>query len=749
MDRNDFILKVVSEELSQSAGGNDNDFIDSNRKQALAYYLGQQMGNEVEGRSTVVSTDVADAIEWIMPEIMEQITKNNEVVAFDPTGPQDELQADLESKFVYDIMMKHNPGFNTLHQVIKDSLMQKNGFTKTYFEKDLKVDVKRFTGITEDEVAVILDDDRVELMEETGNIDHVLYAELKEQHKAQMEQYSQMARQAVNNPQLAMQMPPAPPEPEAPIVYDIKVKVEHHTPMIRIDPIPPEEFRINRQHNTPDPSEARFTAHVVLKSATDLIKSGVDKKIIDELPKGDSDMDRDRDYRFHMQNETVYPSRDVSIDSSMHLYEVAECYMHIDIDDDGIAEFCKITVAGGDNPTTVLEVEEMDIEHHPFRSYLSIMMSHKFFGISIFDRLKQLQEQKTSLWRNIFDNLYLQNNQKMAIVEGQVNLDDMLVSRPGGIVRQLSPGAVEPIVTPSIGQDAYQMMEYLDQVRAGRVGVNPEGPLNIQDLGDRVGSEGVAQLMTAREAVVGLIIKVIAETGLRPQMYLIRNLAVAHLDTVHNFKHRDVWRAVRPSNWQRRSSTTANIGTGSGNNQAQLIAMEKVIAGQMQVLANPMQTLVDPSNLFNAWRKYCNLAGLKNPEAYFTDPESPKGKKVAEATAKMKEEADRKEEEMRVATLDMQAKISNAELGRSKAEQDNVILDAKLDAITIELDQQKAIAEQYKQGEEIRIDKGELAFKHKELEVERTLKLEEIASRERIAAAQAKAKANQPKSSES
>ena len=102
------LLQIVGTELNQCAGGNDNDFIDSNRKDALAYYLGQADGKEVEGRSSVVSTDVADAIEWIMPQIMEQLTKNNEVVSFDPTGPGDEDQAELETNVVYDIFMKDN-----------------------------------------------------------------------------------------------------------------------------------------------------------------------------------------------------------------------------------------------------------------------------------------------------------------------------------------------------------------------------------------------------------------------------------------------------------------------------------------------------------------------------------------------------------------------------------------------------------------------------------------------------------------
>jgi hypothetical protein len=203
---------------------------------------------------------------------------------------------------------------------------------------------------------------------------------------------------------------------------------------ISICAVPPEEFRICRQHNSPDPTTARFTAHVVLKTASDLIKSGIPKSLVDQLPRGESDSDSD--YRFNMMGETTYPYRDVSDDSSQELIEVAECYLHIDIDGDGIAEFMKIEVAGGDNPTNILRMEEMSVDDHPFGSFIAIMMSHKFFGLSIYDRLKQIQDQKTTLIRNILDNIYLNNNQRTAVLEGQVNLDDLMISRPGGIVRQ-------------------------------------------------------------------------------------------------------------------------------------------------------------------------------------------------------------------------------------------------------------------------------------------------------------------------
>ena len=205
----------------------------------------------------------------------------------------------------------------------------------------------------------------------------------------------------------------------------------------------------------------------------------------------------------------------------------------------------------------------------PWVSTTAFLMSHKFQGISITDRLKQIQDQKTALWRNMFDNMYLQNNQRNVVIEGQVNMDDLLVSRPGGIIRAKRLDAITPLITPQLGVDAYNMMSYLDQVRAGRTGVDPDGQANPVNIGDRVGSQGVERLMNAKEELVGLIIRVIAETGIKPLCTKIRDLSIEHIDSVVDFRFRGQWHKINPSAWPERTQCTVRVGTGTGNHQLQ------------------------------------------------------------------------------------------------------------------------------------------------------------------------------------
>jgi len=695
------ILNIVSEELSQSSGGNEHDFIDSNRKDALAAYLGQKDGKETEGRSQIISTDVADAIEWLMPEVMKAFTQNNEVVTFDPVFNGDEEQAEMESVFVYDILMKDNNGFLALHQFFKDALMQKNGFLKVFYESSEESTTEHYTGLIEQELQALSADPECEIVEMTQDVDA---------------------------------------ESQLPIA-DVKVRRTVKDNKINVLCIPPEEFRANRMHNQVDLSTARFTAHVVLKTAGDLVRMGHSKEFVDSIPSSQVYTD-DREYRWYMQDEVAYPNREINSDPSLRTIEVSECYMHIDIDEDGIPELMKITVAGGDNPDIVLDMEPVDAI--PFISSTAILMSHKLFGLSIYDRLKQIQDQKTTLWRNIFDNLYLQNNQRTIAVEGQVNLDDLMTSRPGGIIRVKRADAIQPFVTPPLSGDAYTMMEYLDKVRSGRTGVTPEGPIADSLIGDNMGSEGVQQMMNQREELVGLIIRVFAETGIKPLCWMIREQLIKHQDVMSDYKHKGRWIQVDPKRWRKRKNSTVRVGTGSGNRKEQVMTMTQILTMQQQIMANPAQSLMTEKHLFKAMHDYAKFAGLAGVGQYFLDPESPEGqqnkKGVDEKNAKEKEQVDKRENSL----AEAQAKIAEAELGKAQAAQQSVQLKGQVEQVKSQLVLQEQesdlqidmLKQRLSEAEAIAKadgDDAQLQFKYWEARLKAQMEQERLNSQEQVA----------------
>lgn len=654
------ILAIVGRALNNSVGGDtNNDYISANRRNALASYLGEK-GEVEKGKSSVVSTDVADAIEWIMPEVMKAFTQNNEVVTFDPVNADDKRQAEIESRYVYDTIMKDNNGFLILHEFVKDALMQKNGFLKVFYDDSAEVTTEDYTGLTEPEYNMLIADPFVEV---TG-------LEIEE----------------------VDDLPP---------LYNVNITRTMPNGRTEIIAVAPEDFRVSRMHNSVSLEKCRFCAHMMLKSKTDLIDDGYDLDIIEELDGNSFEYSENTLYRFSMQGEMVTPAELMNEDDPM--YEVAECYMYIDIDGDGIAEYVKVTVAGYDNPTHVLDIEPID--SNPFISATAILMSHKLFGLSIYDRLKEIQEQKTSLWRNILDNMYLQNNQRTIAIEGQVNLDDLLVSRAGGIIRAKTPNAVQPFTTPALPSDAYRMLDYLDQVRAGRSGVSPEGSIADTAMGDSVGSQGLERLLSQKEELVGLMVRVFAETGIKPLCNKIRDILIRHRDVAEDYEFRGDWIKVNPSQWRARKRSTVRVGTGSGNRKEQAAAIQNVLLLQEKILQNPNQTLVTEEKVFNALNDLTKFSGMPGAAAYFLDPSSPEGqanaKRVAESQSKAKEE-ELKEKQLLAQT---QERIAQAETIKAQAANESVQAKAMLE-------NQKQQHDAYKAEMELQI-KGmqqELAF---------------------------------------
>lgn len=630
----DDIMTICTNELSNA---NVTSSSPTFLRNPMAYYLGLPNGTEIEGRSTLMSLDVADAIEWIIPQIMKAFTQNNEVVIFDAVNPGDEKQAELESQYVYDVLMKKNNGFILIHQFVKDALLQRNGVLKVYYEDTEEIHTEDYTGLIEVQLQMLVADPRIEIVKMTAN------SEFDENN------------QPVNT-------------------YDVKIKITDIHKKICIDPVPLEQFRVNSQHNSIDLTNARFTAHIITKSASDLIEEGFDREKIDLLPA--TDLIRSA-YRFYMQNEPTLVPATFPNDPSSKLIEIGECYLKCDRNGDGVAERLKVTTGGVQPATVILEIDEID--DSPWISCTAILMSHKFQGMSIYDRLKQIQDNKTALIRNVMDNIYLQNNQRNVILEGQVNIDDLLVSRPGGIIRTKSANAIMPLVTPPVGQMGMDMMNYLDSVRAGRVGVSPEGQVNPENIGDRVGSEGIQAVMSAKEELVGLIVRVICETGIKPLMCKIRDLAMKHFDAVEDYKFRGEWVKVNPSTWMPRDQCTVRVGTGSGDHRAQLAAIQGISAIQEKLQAMPGQALTNPAKMYATLDDMCKFSGLNGASRYFIDPSSPEGQQATQQAQQQAQQGQQKQDQLQMAQVQMQQQLAQAATTSAQAEQANVALKGQVE----------------------------------------------------------------------
>lgn len=688
------ILAIITNEMS-----NANITVTSapSLREPLKYYLGLPLGNEQEGRSSLVSTDVADSIEWIMPQIMKSFTQSNEVVVFDPLNEADELQAQIESEYVYDVLMSQNNGFTLIHQFVKDALLQRNGLLKVYYEEAEEVKTYNYTGLNEDQLAIILSEKNAEIIE-------------------------------MSPVEIPSDDPMQPPS----MSFDVKIKVADQVGKICIDPVAPEEFRVNTQHNNISLANARFTCHIVHKTLSDLREEGYKDEDIEGLV--GSDLLRSA-YRFNYQGEVTQVPSVTAGDEANRLIDVTECYLKLDIDGSGITQLMKITVAGVDTPTIILSKEPVDSV--PWISTTAILMSHKFQGLSIYDRLKSIQDNKTAIIRNIMDNMYLQNNQRNVVLEGQVNLDDLLVSRAGGIIRAKRLDAIQPLMTPQIGDAAFNMMQYLDEIRAGRTGVSADGTASPENIGNGIGSQGVERMMSAKEELVGLIIRVICETGIRPLCEKIRDLVTQHVDTIQDFKFRGQWVKVNPATWPTRTKSSVRVGTGTGDTRAKLAAIQQVQLLQEKIMSIPGQALTNPSKIYATIDDFCKFSGLDSANKYFVDPASPEGQQATQAAGQAQQQQTQQAQQAQIEQMRMQAELAHSATTTAEAQMQNVSMkgqvelakhqremekqnfQAQLAALNAELDKAKAV-----QGAEKTLD--EMKFKYEQLYTQAALKLTEI-----------------------
>lgn len=143
--------------------------LSSAREDANNYYLGDMTKDmpAPAGRSQAVSMDVQDVVEGLMPPLMDIFAGGDEVVRFEPVGPEDVKKAEQETDYVNHVFMNQNPGFLVLYSFIKDALLQKNGFVKVWWEEREEEERETYYDLNDVQFGEILNDPDVEIIEHT------------------------------------------------------------------------------------------------------------------------------------------------------------------------------------------------------------------------------------------------------------------------------------------------------------------------------------------------------------------------------------------------------------------------------------------------------------------------------------------------------------------------------------------------------------------------------------------------------
>jgi len=600
----DSLNAVLDAEIEKGVGYQGGT-ISEDRRLALQYFKGDPYGNEVEGRSSVVTREVADTIEAQLPALLKIFTASNEAVRFDPEGPEDEPAAEQESDICNYVFYKENPGFEILYTWFKDALLQKNGIVKVVWEENSRKERETYTGLDDIELSELINDEYVKPIEYTQEPD------------------------GTNSVTIIRTFPGK----------------------VAIYCIPPEEFIISKEHNSINPKTARCAVHRSRKTSSELIEMGFDRKVIEELTS--SELNIANNERWERFKNEEFIDEDLSIDPSNKFFWLEEFYVRVDYNDDGVAELRQVMRVG----KTILS--NLEADRSPFNAITPYIMPHTFVGESSADKTMDVQLIKSTILRQVLDNMYNLNNGRFAVVDGQVNLDDLLTSRPGGIVRQKAPNMVARLDTPILGAPSFNLLEYMDTIKENRTGVTAYNQgMNADTLNKT--ATGINMIMDASQQRLELIARVFAETGVKQMFLDIHALLLKHQTKPKWVKLRNNWIRVSPTEWRDRFNMTTNVGLGTGNKAQTQASMNNIIAMQMQLMPLGLST---PENLFNSCKKLVDSMGFHG-ETFFTLPQGQQGPSAEEQQMQMQmqlEQEKLKLEQQRM-QLDMQIKAQEAHM---------------------------------------------------------------------------------------
>lgn len=544
--------------------------LEQDRADAIDHYHGRPYGDEAEGRSQVVMRDVSDTIEWIKPSLMKVFAAGDEVVRFDPVGPEDEKQAEQETDYCNHVLMTRNNGFLILHDWFHDALLQRTGYVWVRAVKKEKANKERFEHLTDDEFALLMQSEGIELLEHEQDADDYGMPT----HKAVIRQVQEYTCIEVTN---------IPPE---------RVLVAPDWPNVTLDGCP-------------------FVEVIDYKTISQLRAEGYE---IDDQVNDDDERSDQEDWTQQKRALDSYAlelDREDTYDPSTRRVKVRYAWITFDGDGDGIAELRRV-VAVGD---TILENEEDDLT--PVAAITPGRMPHEHVGQSVDDWVSDLQRIHTVLMRGFLDSTYMAMNPQTYVDVNKVNIDDLLVNRVGGIRRvNGDPStAVQERVMPNTGVATLQAMEVIRSIRENRTGVTAYNQgMNADSLNKT--AQGINQIMTASQQRIEMIARVFAETGVKALMLIIHAMSIKHGRQHELLKLRNEWVPIDPRGWKTRRDVTVSVGIGTGNKDQMLQHLFMILQEQKQALALGLAT---PQNLYNALKRITQNAGFKQAEEFWTD----------------------------------------------------------------------------------------------------------------------------------
>ena len=609
------------------------------RAESTEYYLGTEPEGTSSLQSEFISTDVRESVLFMLPSIMRTFFGTKKIVEFIPKGPEDIQLAEQQTDYINYIIQQKNPGFQVLYNAFKDALVRKTGFVKVFWDDSVSATTHEYTNIDPVSYQALILDKDVEVVSESVT-------------KETITTIDPLTQEEITQ--------------EIPASYDLTIRRLKQKNQVCIEAIPPEEVLISRHAR--DLGSASYVAHRMIKSVSDLVAMGYDQEEMEEYAGyGGSALDPESYEEQEARNpfdNMVYPDRNDAGGKDV-LY--VEHYLFYDLDGDGIDERIRVCTVG--NGLHVINTEQWD--DLPICMFCPDPEPHTAIGSCPADYLKPIQAAKSQIMRDTLDSLGHAIFPRMGIVEGQVNVDDVLNTDIGQPIRMRAPGMVQPFSVPFVGKEAFPVLGYLDEAKENRTGVSKASAgLNAEALQSTT-SAAVTATMSGAQGRIELICRHFAEGGLKELYKTVNNLVIKHQNAQDVFRLNGKFIPVDPRYWDSDKDLVINVAISKSSDEEKFQILNGLASKQEQILAQlgPQNPLVNLQQYANTLTKMIEMAGFKDPQSFINTEVPPMPPTPTEPPKP-----------------DAAALLAQAEAQKAQVQAQKAIIDAETDRMKIIMD---------------------------------------------------------------
>jgi len=620
------------------------DFVESeiapDRIRSQRYFDGEVDIGEEEGRSTVVATKVRDTVRAIKPSLMRVFLSTDRAVEYVPAGPEDVQFAEMATKYM---QYKFNElgGYRIINDAFHDALVKKVGVVKAYWDTYTDQEIYEYNALNDQEYSVIVNEDGVDVLE-----------------------HSVTQSMEIDPMGIQVEMPR----------HDLKISRSTERGDMCIESVPPEEFFVDRGAKRIE--DSYVVAHRTQMRVSDVVAMGFDFEEVSELTGLSTADTTANEEEFERRGyDTAYSQENVQ-DPSMRLVAITEAYMKIDVDGTGVAQMQRCIMGGDDYQ--LLSVEPCS--EVPFAVFEIDPEPHTFFGRSIADLLMNEQDASTMMLRGVLDNVALTNSPQREIVDGQVNIDDLLNNEIGGIVRTKAPGMIRDMAVPFVAGQTLVAIQYMDAEIESKTGVTKASSGLNPDAMQSTTAAAVNATIQAAAGQVEVMARNLAEGGMRRLFKLMLKLMVENVDEAVMMRMAGgQYQPVDPRYWNAKMDVTANVGLGTGREDQRSAALAQALQLQMQVYQGygPGNGLVTMTNIRNTLADMLAVQGVRNADRYFAPMD-------AQREQMLQQQAQQQQQQPPV---DQQAQAL------IQAEQIKAQANKEVQMLKLQIDAQKAIAQ--------------------------------------------------------